>query len=56
MTSGLLTWRVSVSVRARPTTDIVHNGGANRESALWIWLGTAEVAELASAKRPQVRA
>ena len=48
-------WHLMKNLYSR-SSDIVHNGGANKESALWIWLGTAEVAELASAKRPQVRA
>jgi hypothetical protein len=45
-------WHLMKNLYSR-SSDIVHNGGGNRQAALWIWLGTAEVAELVGAKRPQ---
>lgn len=34
-------------------SDVIHNWGRSKETALWILTGTAEVAELADASRPQ---
>ena len=44
-------WHLMKNLYSR-ASDIVHNGGGTKQAALMIWLGTAEVAELAGAKRP----
>ncbi len=43
-------WHLMKQLFARASA-VVHEGGADQEMALWIWLGTREIAELVVQRR-----